>query len=191
LTPIFDEMPWQGDLSTISRISTSVNDDGTISESAGSNFNMATGWMGSAADVADRTGPNGPVRVGVFAGSNTSKQQAGASYYGAMHLADNVHGLSINLTESNGRIYTGLHGDGILNPSGFHNTSGWPSSNLTSQPSASNAGVSVTGSCWMHGSSVAPISRHVAVEPNEEGIPVPENWQRTSFYGGRGVRSAP
>lgn len=190
-TLVNDEMPWGGNLSSVTRVSNNLTNTGTSTEYiTDANFNAATGWMGSNATEALRTGPNGPVRVGIFAANGTSKSSSGASYYGAMHLADNVHGLAINLTVD-ARSFTGSHGNGSTNAAGFHDAATWPFTNNTTQPTTANPGISITGSCWMHGTSVMPISRHVAVEPNNEGIDIPENFSRASFYGGRGVRSAP
>jgi formylglycine-generating enzyme required for sulfatase activity len=150
-----------------------------VATSSALNANMIYNQMN------DETGPQGPARVGVFAtDASTTRVLSGASYYGAMHLSDNVHTFAINVTSS-GRGFTGIHGDGTLNANGFYNAANWPGSNATSNPTSANAGFSVKGSCWMHGADFAQISRHAATEEGTASV------NRTNFFGGRGVRSAP
>ena len=78
-------------------------------------------------------GIGGPIRVGSFAESSTSRSQAGAGYYGAMDLAGNLWEIVIPLGNSTGRAYTANHGDGALTSAGNADVSGWPSSTSTAQ----------------------------------------------------------
>lgn len=78
-------------------------------------------------------GIGGPIRVGSFAESSTSRSQAGAGYYGAMDLAGNLWEIVIPLGNSTGRAYTANHGDGALTSAGNADVNGWPSSTSTAQ----------------------------------------------------------
>lgn len=78
-------------------------------------------------------GIGGPIRVGSFAESSTSRSQAGSGYYGIMDLAGNLWEIVVPLGNSTGRAYTGNHGDGALTSAGNANVSGWPSSTSTVQ----------------------------------------------------------
>jgi len=76
------------------------------------------------------TDPGGPMRCGIFAGSftNPTRAEAGATYYGVMEMSGNVWERPITVGNAEGRGFTGLHGDGILNSSGNANVTSWPES---------------------------------------------------------------
>lgn len=71
-------------------------------------------------------GDKGPLRCGIFAQSATTREQAGASYYGIMELTGNMWERIITLANSTGRIFTGCHGDGSLSEGGDANVPNWP-----------------------------------------------------------------
>lgn len=68
-----------------------------------------------------------PVRVGSFARSESTREEAGASYWGIMNLSDNVPERVVNISTDLGRAYTGEHGDGSITADGFSNVTNWPS----------------------------------------------------------------
>ena len=68
--------------------------------------------------------PSGPLRCGFAAGSNTSRIESGASYYGIMELSGNLWELCINLNDE-GLKFEGQHGDGNLDVDGFSDISSW------------------------------------------------------------------
>ncbi len=71
----------------------------------------------------------GPVRVGIYATTNSARQIAGASYWGIMNLSGNVTEPVVCLTNAPGQAFTGLHGDGRLNVlTGKADVSQWPES---------------------------------------------------------------
>ncbi len=72
------------------------------------------------------TGVQGPVRVGNFARTNSTRQSAGASYYGIMELSGNLSERPVTVSNIAGRSYTGLLGDGALDTSGNSNVTSWP-----------------------------------------------------------------
>ena len=73
-------------------------------------------------------GSIGPMRVGIFAAnsSNSGRITAGASYYGIMELSGNLWERPVTIGNATGRGFTGLHGNGALDPSGAANVSNWP-----------------------------------------------------------------
>ncbi len=67
-----------------------------------------------------------PIRCGGFSGPSTTREEAGASYYGVMELSFN---LSEYIILANYRTFTGEHGNGILTAAGAANVSNWPTTN--------------------------------------------------------------
>jgi hypothetical protein len=63
--------------------------------------------------------PLGPLRVGIFAKSSTTRVDSGSSYYGAMNLSDNVYEKVVTTAFTNSLSFVGQHGDGSLNGSGY------------------------------------------------------------------------
>jgi formylglycine-generating enzyme required for sulfatase activity len=181
-TPVLNGYPWGTD-NIPGRVLT-LNNAGTSDE------NVATGADANVVynQMSAGTGPVGPVRVGLFATSSTTRISSGASYYGALHLGDNVHTFAINVASA-GRTFSGSHGNGALNNNGFYDATNWPGTNATSNPTTVNAGFSLKGSCWMHGAQSMQTSRHAA---SEDGVTnASTSTIRTGYFGGRGVRSAP
>lgn len=68
----------------------------------------------------------GPGRVGMFATGSSTRQQAGASYWGIMELSGNVHEQTVTIADATGRGFTGLHGNGALNAAGHGTITLWP-----------------------------------------------------------------
>ena len=91
---------------------------------------------------------NGPLRVGIFAGnlSNTSRETAGATYYGVMEMSGNLEEMVVTMANAAGRSYTGVHGDGSLLTLGNANVDFWPgiNGNIT-QTTANTAFAGTTG----------------------------------------------
>lgn len=118
----------------------------------------------------------GPCRVGIFATAGSTREQAGASYWGIMELSGNVWERSVTIGHANGRNFTGLHGNGVLTSAGDADVSNWPA---PSTPS----GAGFRGGDWRHGATGARASdRSSAVDADAA---------RSIDYGGRAVRSAP
>lgn len=77
----------------------------------------------------------GPLRVGCFADSTSTRAAAGATYWGVMNMSDNCSELCISVgnTDSDGtvetgfpgRAFQGVHGDGQLQPSGNADVTEW------------------------------------------------------------------
>ncbi len=63
--------------------------------------------------LIDRTfASRGPVRAGIFATGATTREQAGAGYYGVMNLGGNVREFTTTLDHISGFNFTHTHGDG-------------------------------------------------------------------------------
>lgn len=65
----------------------------------------------------------GPVRVGGYAGSSTTRQQSGATYYGIMNMGDNVSELVVYLGAASFNLSN--HGNGELNATSNFDVAGW------------------------------------------------------------------
>ena len=121
------------------------------------------------------SGVQGPMRVGCCAQSGTTRQQAGAGYYGNLDLSGSVLEHVVTVGHTSGRSFTGVNGDGVLNSSGDADVSGWPTS--------SGAGAGFRGGSYYHAASHSRLSdRSQAVYTSNS---------RYDSSGGRGVRLAP
>lgn len=77
--------------------------------------------------------PIGVYRAGVFADASSTREQAGAGYYGNLALSGSVWEKCVTVGTTEGRDFTGLHGDGALRTTddgwkliGDHNVTNWP-----------------------------------------------------------------
>ena len=79
-------------------------------------------------------GGMGPLRCGVFARANTTREQSGATYYGVMEMSANCWERFVSVAEqdngqpTNVSQFDGRPGDGTLAANGDHNQLGWPNS---------------------------------------------------------------
>jgi hypothetical protein len=106
-----------------------------VSATVGANAAIRGGNYGVAA--------NGPIRCGAFATSSTTRETAGASFYGIMELSGNLIEPAVfaHLTY-NGKI----HGNGTLHSGGNADISAWPG---FSTPTNSSAGSFIgRGGSW-------------------------------------------
>jgi len=146
-----------------------VTNGGRISEvpaSEGDNVN----WSG---------GVSGPLRGGSFASRNyglASRTNAGGSYYGALELSGNLWERVVTVANSDGRAFTGAHGDGALDSNGRANVSNWPAPTTAS-------GAGFRGGSFNQASTSARVS--------DRSLAASTDTTRGSDYGGRGVRTAP
>lgn len=183
LTPTPNENAW-GTATSTNHIYT-INDRDAVDESI-STLNTASG-VGNVSCYAT-VGSNvsvtpGPLRVGIFAASamglpSVTRSTVGATFYGIMEMSGNVYERTITVGNTGGRLFTGSHGNGILDASGNATNSDWPSSTTA-------FGVGERGGSWNTPNSVDSLSisnRRYASFSN----PV-----RSAYWGGRGVRTAP
>ena len=125
--------------------------------------------------ICSGSAPGGPVRVGIFARAGSTREQAGASYWGIMELSGNLWERLVSIGNAAGRAFTGLHGNGVLAAGGDADTAYWPG--------ADASGAGDRGGDWKDAASYARAS--------DRGRPARIYAVRISNYGGRAVRTAP
>ena len=94
---------------------------------------------GSGTEIADPSTANcngnnkipGPVRCGIYATSVSGRSNAGATYWGIMEMSGDLYEMTVSVGSAAGRQFTGIHGDGMLNPDGSANCGLWPNTSAT------------------------------------------------------------
>ncbi len=88
---------------------------------------------GTGMDIAVPTSANSfigakpyPLRAGIFARTDSGRELAGASYWGILEMSGVLIGRAVTVGNSTGLLFTGLHGNGTLNPAGEAAVDGWP-----------------------------------------------------------------
>ncbi|MBK8871738.1 MAG: SUMF1/EgtB/PvdO family nonheme iron enzyme [Elusimicrobia bacterium] len=161
LMPVANEYAWG--TTNISNTTAIVNDGTGTDTATGGNCNY------------DACLPNGPYRVGIYATGSSTREQAGASYWGIMELSGNLYERSVTIGHATGRLFTGLMGDGVLTTTGDANVSLWPGTTAT--------GAGFRGGRWDNAAVYARASdRHYAAIVDAG---------RIHDYGWRAVRPAP
>jgi formylglycine-generating enzyme required for sulfatase activity len=162
LSPVSGEFAWG---TTYAARALSITDDGMPTEEPGSETNC--NFAGALA---------GPLRVGSFSGAGSSREMAGAGYYGAMELSGNLWERCVSMGSSAGRSFGGTHGSGKLdaqgNPLGI---SDWPS--FTTADGTISRGGGIISSA-----EYCELSNRWALT-NVEAV-------RWAYNGGRGGRTA-
>lgn len=143
--------------------------DGSSIINSGAN-NETTSITGANAVYWD-TISFGPIRVGAFAREATTRQQAGATYYGIMEMSGNLTEQVITVENTTGQSFTAINGDGILSATGFSNQTSWPTG--------------VTGGGSRGGSS---FSQSVNLKISDRTSAKTVYSSRYSSYGFRGIR---
>lgn len=161
LPPVANEYVWG--TTAISK-TTSIANDGTGADAAtGGNCNC------------NSSSPYGPYRVGIYATATSSREAAGASYWGVMDLGGNLWERPVTIGHATGRAFTGAHGNGKLTAAGYADVAGWPGND--SVGAGFRAGAFMYGTDWTRTSE----RLHAAT------VYAP----RCSDYGFRAVRTAP
>jgi len=70
-------------------------------------------------------GAVGPTRAGIFATASSTRELAGASYWGIMELGGNLWERVITVGNTDGRAFTGNHGKGTLTVAGEATEATW------------------------------------------------------------------
>jgi formylglycine-generating enzyme required for sulfatase activity len=192
LAPVSNEFAW-GTTGIISGAYT-LSNIGANDEVIATNYSTT---VGNAAYNLTKGSINGPLRVGIFAGTtgNNGRVTSGATYYGIMEMSGNLWERPVTVGNVAGRSFTGLHGDGILNTNGDATVDYWPGINgnvLVTTANTTYLGVTgVTGAAgsgfrggnWYFNYLLLQVSDRTNASQN---IPGPE-----ILRGGRGVRTAP
>lgn len=116
VSAVSDEQAWGS--TTISG-ATGINNSGLSNETASN----------SGANIAYDNNPNvqGPLRVGCFATSNSTREQSGSSFYGIMEMSGNLWEFAVSVGNATGRSFTGsVHGNGLLTSDGYCDIPSWP-----------------------------------------------------------------
>jgi hypothetical protein len=101
---------------------------------------------------------------------------AGATFYGIMEMAGNMGERAVSIT-AEGRVYTGIHGNGGLGTSGDPDVANWLSP-------TTGLGSGIRGGTF----STIPGALQVSDRGNAGN---PTTTDRSFTHGGRGVRSMP
>jgi len=109
-----DECAWG---STVIVQATGISNAGETNEVSANAANVVYGNHASV---------QGPLRCGALTDSDDGREEAGASYYGVMEMTGNLWERSVTVGNSEGRAFTGTHGDGALTSDGFADNSDWP-----------------------------------------------------------------
>ncbi|MBI2270526.1 MAG: hypothetical protein HYU69_09250 [Bacteroidetes bacterium] len=149
---------------------------------------------GEITETASNAGANqsynaavwGTMRVGAFAGAGTTREQAGATYYGVLDLGGSTWHMIVPVAKPLARAFTGDHGNGLLNSSGHNDVASWPGTGGYNPGSTSLQGYGFRGGTWYRDASyLTTSSRGAAASGN--GL----HSFRHDSQGGRGVRTAP
>ena len=123
----------------------------------------------------------GPIRVGAFANETSTRESAGASYYGIMELSGNVWERVVTVANTTGRQFDGSHGDGVLSSSGNGNVLNWPG--FVNEEVRNGNGMGFRGGSWSFNFSGAQVSDRRVAGQIVNG--------RNDASGFRAVRTAP
>ncbi|MCP4121248.1 MAG: SUMF1/EgtB/PvdO family nonheme iron enzyme [Bacteroidetes bacterium] len=137
---------------------------------------------GNAYYATTGNGVTGPRRCGIISASaiNKTREETGATYYGVMEMTGNLWEPVITVGNAEGRQFTGLHGNGVINSSGQSTVgSTWPSTTLS--PIADGTGI--RGGGWSNPEYRICVSNRDLGNFDIAG--------RFSDVGGRLVRTAP
>ncbi len=129
-------------------------------------------------------GGAGPARAGIFATSTSTRQSAGASYYGIMELTGNVREAVVGIaTPGANNTYTRTWGDGSIDPvTGNHNVAGgWPAATVVTANTVTTNAVGHKGGAWNNVVAQLTVSERFYLY----SAPV---ITRQSYNGGRGIR---
>ena len=190
LSPVAGEYAW-GSTSITAAVTISMSPElglETIT-TAGANccYNVTTFSRGDDFLGAGTTYTQGPLRVGIFATSTSTRATSGAGYYGAMELSGNLEERTVTIGNATGRAFTGLHGDGVLvslaGYEGNADVTNWPGTDATpARGVTGGTGGGRKAGSWTNSScGVCEISdRTVAAQDISS---------RNSAFGARGVRT--
>jgi hypothetical protein len=119
-------------------------------------------------------------RNGAFATANSDRIKSGATYWGVMEMGSNLAEPVVNISTTEGRTYTGTHGDGRLSLDGNSNVLLWPQ------------GPDFPGMGHRGGNVANGLSGFVGVglQTTSSREAVVNSWPHRYFTGGRGVRTA-
>jgi formylglycine-generating enzyme required for sulfatase activity len=169
-TPVANEYAWG---------STSITGATGISNGGANNETFSN--AGANCAYNNSGGVPGPLRVGAFAGGATTRDQAGATYYGIMEMSGNLWERTVTIGNADGRGFTGVHGNGRLSANGHANQTNWPGLSNSEVTGASGSGW--RGGAWDNTAPHALVSHRI--------VAASTNSNRSTPFGFRGVRVFP
>ena len=127
-TPVAGEYAWGNTL--IAGTAYTLGNVGAATEAIATNYSATAG--NASYSITDGS-IDGPLRVGIFAGTsgNTGRVTAGSTFYGIMEMSGNLWERTVTIGNATGRAFTGVHGNGTLSAAGFADISTWPGYNAT------------------------------------------------------------
>ncbi len=186
ILPLNGEYAW-GTTSITAAAIIDGNEDGSeviSNANANANYGHTVFSGGDANNGAENQ--QGALRGGIFATENSTRQSAGASYYGVLDLSGNVKEQTVTLGNSGGLAFTGVHGNGILTTaSGFEgnaDASNWPGMDADTTHGITGAfGSGLRGGSWTDTADALRVSDRTQAALT----------QTTADHdaGGRGVRT--
>ena len=126
----------------------------TYATSITGNESLATGTINGNINYGSkiiRGSSHGPVRVGIFAASNSGgfRTETGNGYYGNMELAGNLWEITVSIGVATQLLYKGSHGDGFLTTeSGYEGNAtniDWPGINSTNSRGVTSNAIGLRG----------------------------------------------
>lgn len=172
LPAVTDEFAWG---STSFNQATAINNSGTASETSSPGANIV---------MRNNDNVQGPVRVGVFASATSTRQDAGAGYFGMMELSGNLWERTVTIGRPAGRAFTGVHGNGTLTAAGSSDEVTWPGIiGGDAVYVGGNSGMGIRGCDWILQAPQYLLTSNRTLA--NFGAP-----NRGYDFGGRGVRSA-
>ncbi len=188
--PLFSvqgEYVWGSTTIAAASVISGSSENGTetiTNDGANANFDNVTFSGGDSAN-----GPEygqGPLRTGIFAGTDSTRQLSGASYYGILDLSGNLRERVVTIGNSSGRAFQGTNGDGYLtsltNFEGNANELDWPG--LDAVPSKGVTGAQGSG---FKGGSWSDASTSLRISDRTDAANA--STASSNNAGGRGVRS--
>ena len=166
LDPVANEYAW-GTLG-VGKTTGILNDNSGTAIATNGNCNCA---------VFGQSFPYGPFRAGIYATSGSTREAAGASYWGILELSGSLWEYVLTLGNAEGRAFTGLHGDGTLSADGFADAGFWPSSTTA-------VGIGFRGGSYQDATALARTSDRKYCGNYSDP-------KRNSLCCCRGVRTAP
>lgn len=165
----------------------SGSEDGTeIITNAQANANAASTVLigGDANNGADNQ--QGALRSGIFATEQSTRESAGASYYGVMDLSGNLHERVVTIGNVAGLNFSGLNGDGnlsnVLGYEGNADVINWPGIDAIPSRGVTHAnGSGFRGGSWADSVDTLRIS--------DRRLAAYADFSARNDAGGRGVRS--
>lgn len=171
ITPVPNEYAWG--TATVAADAYTLSDGGANNEDIATNYSITAG---NASYVTTGSSINGPARVGIFSGAsgNTGRVTAGTSFYGIMEMSGNVYERVVTVGNATGRLFTGVHGNGVIDATGNADATLWPGTDAI--------GAGFRGSGWDDSETYLRVSdRNYATRTSNS---------RAASSGGRGVRTA-